>query len=117
MSVTVFTPEEIDVGEILFVQDPKGYFIIHIRDRITVEHYTNDRKPGIIIVGDDAESIWYAIFKHDLVSRLDHAYYLGNELFKAEFCLKHKFTYIQDKPLLEIIQPTIEINVKDEKKE
>ena len=117
MTVTVFTPEEVEVGEIPFVQDPKGYFLIHIRDGITVEHFTNDRKPGLIIVGKDAESIWHTIFKHDLVSRLDHAFYLGRELFKAEFCLKHSFTYIQDKPLFEIIHPVVKVTVEDEKKE
>ena len=31
-----------------------------------------------------------------LLSRLDHALYLGRELQKAEYCLVHGIEYIQD---------------------
>ena len=31
-----------------------------------------------------------------LLSKLDHALYLGRELQKAEYCLIHEITYIQD---------------------
>ncbi len=77
-----------------FVRDPKGDFRIWIDgDRIVCEH------EKATIVGRDAKSIIDTIVSLRLVSRLDHAGYLGRELKKAEIALKLKKNYVQDEEL------------------
>ena len=104
--------------------DPNGYFIIKIdlqTKRIIVEHYLNnineegyaldpktnepikcDSKETKIcnetFTGISAKEIGIAITenRNDLISRFDHALYLGRELQKAEECLYKKLPYIQD---------------------
>jgi dihydropteroate synthase-like protein len=49
-----------------------------------------------VIVGFSAKDILDTIIEHDLISRLDHAAYLGRELMKAELALKFKRSYSQD---------------------
>ena len=48
--------------------------------------------------GISAKEIGIAITekRNDLISRFDHALYLGRELQKAEECLYKKLPYIQD---------------------
>ena len=77
-----------------FVRDPKGDFRIWIwKDRIVCEH------EKAIVVGRNAKEILDTILKLDLVSRLDHAGYLGRELMKAEIALKLGKNYVQDEDL------------------
>ena len=104
--------------------DPCGYFIIkinHINKKIVVEHYLNNiDKKGIaldpitnkpiqcdnknkrqynkIFVGNTAKEIGIYITEknNNLISKLDHALYLGRELQKAEECLLKDHEYIQD---------------------
>ncbi len=104
--------------------DPNGYFIIKINletKKIVLEHYLNTiNKEGYAIdpktnepikcdskeiktcnetfTGISAKEIGIAITekRHDLISRFDHALYLGRELQKAEECLYKKLPYIQD---------------------
>jgi dihydropteroate synthase-like protein len=82
-------------------QDEKGSFRI-ILDRvdgnIVALHYTSldMEKPVNIIKGKTAESIYTKIAELGLVTRVDHATYLGNELAKAEIALKTGKQYIQD---------------------
>jgi len=106
------------------VLDPSGYFIIkidHIDKNIVVEHYLNNidskgvaldpltnkpilcdsqhkRKYNKIFVGNTAKEIGILITEknNDLISKLDHALYLGRELQKAEDCLLNNYDYIQD---------------------
>ena len=106
------------------VLDPSGYFIIkidQINKKIIVEHYLNniDRK-GIaldpltnkpiqcdkqnkrqynkIFEGNTAKEIGILITEKNtnLISKFDHALYLGRELQKAEECLLRNYDYIQD---------------------
>ena len=106
------------------VLDPSGYFIIkidQINKKIIVEHYLNniDRK-GIaldpltnkpiqcdkqnkrqynkIFEGNTAKEIGILITEKNknLISKYDHALYLGRELQKAEECLLKNSDYIQD---------------------
>ena len=56
-------------------------------------------KPFNIIKGKTAESVYAKIIQLGLVTRLDHAAYLGSELAKAGVALKTGKEYIQDKPL------------------
>ena len=104
--------------------DPKGYFIIKIdlgTKQIILEHYLNNindegyaldpktNKPikcdskqikscNETFTGISAKEIGIAITekRNDLISRFDHALYLGRELQKAEECLYKKLLYIQD---------------------
>ena len=77
-----------------FVRDPKGDFRIRVwKDRIVCEH---DRA---VVVGRRAKEIIDTVLKLNLVSRLDHAGYLGRELMKAEIALKLGKNYVQDDEL------------------
>ena len=105
--------------------DPKGYFIIKLNkstNEIIVEHYSNHidemgkainpetgkpllcsgsvkRTPINTFKGKSAKEIGIKLTEipdEQIISSTDHALYLGRELQKAEDCLKHKKTYIQD---------------------
>tara|TARA_B100000900_G_scaffold354606_1_gene323409 strand:- start:299 stop:685 length:387 start_codon:yes stop_codon:yes gene_type:complete len=106
------------------VLDPYGYFIIkidQINKKIVVEHYLNNidnkgialdpltnkpiqcdkqnkRKYNKIFKGNTAKEIGILITEknNNLISKLDHALYLGRELQKAEECLLNDNVYIQD---------------------
>jgi tetrahydromethanopterin S-methyltransferase subunit A len=81
--------------------DKNGYFIIlPQRDRaeIWVEHYRNDGVLQHRIVGNDVADLCNTIISRGLVTQLDHAAYLGRELARAEFSLRHEnYEYVQDK--------------------
>jgi dihydropteroate synthase-like protein len=85
--------------------DPAGCFKIEITD----EEYINGKiLPGKIVAkhnettgtyaisGETAKEVLDTIIRLGLVSRLDHAGYLGRELMKAELALKFKRSYSQD---------------------
>ena len=104
--------------------DPKGYFLIKIdliKKKIIVEHYLNKiNKKGLAIdpdtnmpitcrdenirrynksfIGDTAKEVGILISEKEesLISKLDHALYLGRELQKAEECIARNIEYIQD---------------------
>ena len=106
------------------ILDPFGYFIIKIdqtRKKIVVEHYLNNidskgiavdpltnkpiqcnkqnkRQYNKIFKGNTAKEIGILITEKNnkLISKLDHALYLGRELQKAEECLLTNNEYIQD---------------------
>lgn len=95
------------------VKDPYGFFTIFVdkpRKEIVVEFYeqvTKDEddkfatgKLGLVLCGTTAEAICHTIAREELVSRFDHAAYLGRELQKAEIALKHKLNYTQDEELV-----------------
>jgi len=77
-----------------FIRDPKGDFRIWLsKGWIVCSH------EKVCVVGKDAKSIIDTVLDLDLVSRLDHAAYLGRELKKAEIALRLKKNYIQDQEL------------------
>lgn len=79
--------------------DPSGFFIIYPKKdegRIYLEHYKADGTLNEIIQGADPMSIASTAIERGLVSRLDHAAYLGKELGKASLSLGHGFQYVQD---------------------
>jgi tetrahydromethanopterin S-methyltransferase subunit A len=79
--------------------DPKGYFVIFtdsLHGSLTLEHYTNDGVLDTRIEGGSATALYLTAIEEQLVSRLDHAAYLGRELARAEECLKTSRPYIQD---------------------
>ena len=104
--------------------DPKGYFIIKVdleKQKIILEHFLNNindkgfaldpetnepikcdsqskRVSNEVFEGISAKQIGILITekRNDLITRFDHALYLGRELQKAEECLYKKLPYIQD---------------------
>ena len=104
--------------------DPNGYFIIKIdliEKKIILEHYLNKiNKDGFaldpktnkpikcdskdktsfneIFTGISAKEVGILITekRNDLISKMDHALYLGRELQKAEECLYNCQPYTQD---------------------
>ena len=104
--------------------DPNGYFIIKVdlvKNKIILEHYLNnindegyaldpetnepikcDSKTkkvcNEVFKGISAKQIGIIITeeRNDLITKFDHALYLGRELQKAEECLFKRLPYIQD---------------------
>jgi dihydropteroate synthase-like protein len=64
-------------------------------------HYDSTQmdKPINVVKGKTAESLYSKIVAMGLVSKLDHAAYLGSELAKAEISLRTGKGYIQDSSL------------------
>jgi dihydropteroate synthase-like protein len=84
--------------------DPKGVFKITVdrnAEKIVALHFATAEaeKPSNIVKGKTAEAVYAKIVEMGLVTRLDHAAYLGNELAKAEVALKTGKDYVQDNPL------------------
>lgn len=81
--------------------DAVGCFKIEITED---EYISGKVNPGKIvakhidnsIAGETAKEVLDTIIRLGLVSRLDHAGYLGRELMKAELALKFKRSYSQD---------------------
>jgi len=104
--------------------DPNGYFIIKVNleeNKIILEHFLNNinddgyaldpetneqikcdsqnkRLSNEVFEGISAKQLGILITeeRNDLITRFDHALYLGRELQKAEECLYKKLPYIQD---------------------
>ena len=104
--------------------DPNGYFILKVdleKNKIILEHFLNKiDEEGYALDPETNEpikcnsqnkSVRNEVFKgisakqlgiliteerNDLITRFDHALYLGRELQKAEECLYKKLPYIQD---------------------
>ena len=104
--------------------DPNGYFIIKVdleENKIILEHFLNNindegyaldpetnepikcnsqnkRVSNAVFKGISAKQIGIMITeeRNDLITRFDHALYLGRELQKAEECLYKRLPYIQD---------------------
>ncbi len=82
--------------------DEKGSFRIFVdrkEQKIIAVHFTLSDKavPSLIIKGKTAEQVYGQIIESGLISKLDHAAYLGSELAKAEIGLRTGKEYIQDK--------------------
>ena len=104
--------------------DPNGYFIIKVdleKNNIILEHFLNNindegyaldpetnepikcdsqnkRVSNEVFKGISAKQLGIMITeeRNDLITRFDHALYLGRELQKAEECLYKRLPYIQD---------------------
>ncbi|TRO51689.1 dihydropteroate synthase-like protein [Candidatus Bathyarchaeota archaeon] len=84
--------------------DPRGVFRIivdHESETIVALHYPTAEidRPSNVIKGKTASVIYSKILETGLVTRFDHAAYLGRELAKAEISLKTGRGYIQDREL------------------
>jgi len=86
------------------ILDPKGLFrIIVDRDLETIVSLyfktADSDMPSTIIKGRNAHAVYAKIVEMGLVTKLNHAAYLGSELAKAEVSLKTGKEYIQDQKL------------------
>ncbi|MEK6863551.1 MAG: DUF4346 domain-containing protein [Nanoarchaeota archaeon] len=82
--------------------DIKGYFLIRVNDKkkIIEVGFCNYKHVIIkIIHGKNAIDIYNTIIRRRLLTRLEHAAYLGKELYKAEIALKYGKKYRQEFPL------------------
>lgn len=78
--------------------DPAGYFVVYADPArgISLEHYRNDGLLDNVIEGRSAAELYIPAIEQSLVTRLDHAAYLGRELGRAEIALRTGQPYIQD---------------------
>ncbi|HEX7950216.1 MAG TPA: DUF4346 domain-containing protein [Candidatus Limnocylindrales bacterium] len=81
------------------VPDPAGYFVVYAdpaRSALSLEHYRNDGVLDRVVEGRSSAELYMAAIEDGLVSRLDHAAYLGRELARAELALARREPYVQD---------------------
>jgi dihydropteroate synthase-like protein len=85
---------KIEGGGRRWEMDPAGSFRIGVANgKIVVRH------DQVTLVGESAREILVEIVDRGLVTRLDHAGYLGRELERAEMALRLGRSYSQDEPL------------------
>ena len=56
-------------------------------------------EPDVIVRGRDSKMIYQTLIRKDLVSKLDHAAYLGKELEKTYIALVLDRSYVQGRAL------------------
>ena len=82
------------------VSDPAGYLVVY-PDRaaktLVVEHYANSGVLDAIVTGRTATAVYGELIARGLLSRMDHAAYLGRELARAELNLTEGRPYVQDR--------------------
>jgi len=81
------------------IPDPAGYFVIYVDRRrkcLSVEHYGKDGLLDTVIEGRTAAEVYTPAIEKGLLTRLDHAAYLGRELARAEAALLGGTEYTQD---------------------
>ncbi|HUV34495.1 MAG TPA: dihydropteroate synthase-like protein [Candidatus Desulfaltia sp.] len=80
--------------------DEAGWFKVQVdrgAGKIVALHYPPGRKePATIVKGGDAREVYQTIVRLGLVTKLDHAAYLGKELAKASIALRLGRSYQQD---------------------
>ncbi len=81
-----------------FEQDANGYFVIGVDDgEITAEHRVNDgRRSNCVFRGKKAQTLYRQILHENLITKFDHAAYIGHELARAEICLEENKKFVQD---------------------
>ena len=85
-----------------FVMDPNGYFLIRVDHKaktIEVGFCKEPNKVAVKVTGKTPLEIYQTILKKNIISRMDHAAYLGRELQKAYIALEYDLVYVQDDEL------------------
>ena len=80
--------------------DSAGYFVIDVsadKNIIRLEHHASDHRMTATLIGSSARNLYLTAIRRGLISRLDHAAYLGYELGKAERALLVGERYVQDR--------------------
>ncbi len=97
-SQRVVTPVRGHVPERM-ASDPAGYFVVYVdraRRTLLLEHYSNKGVLDTVIEGRTAAELYTPAVQRGLLSRLDHAAYLGRKLARAEGALASGKSYTQD---------------------
>lgn len=95
-------PEVKQAKPMKFVRDKAGSFKISVdygttvkSSRIIATHFKKN-KADLVIVGNTAKEIYEEIINKNLVTRMEHAAYLGSELQKAQIAMITGKEYVQD---------------------
>lgn len=79
--------------------DRAGYFVVYPErrtKRLFVEHYTNQGVLDCVLEGTSTGALYAEAIKRNLLTRLDHAAYLGRELARAEQSILQGTPFVQD---------------------
>ena len=79
--------------------DKAGYFVVYPDSRakrLVVEHYTNQGLLNCVLEGTSPGALYGEAIERQLVTLLDHAAYLGQELARAERSLVDGTPFVQD---------------------
>ena len=82
------------------ILDPNGYFKITIdlsAREIVAYHFSQENELLEEYRGRSPSAIAGRLYKHEAVSDMSHALYLGSQLERAWFCLENGVEYTQDK--------------------
>lgn len=82
-----------------FTPDTKGSFKIIVEDNLIKAVLFKNYEKTAVIQATTARAIYEEILRRNLISRMEHAAYLGMELEKAEIALKLNKKYVQDFPI------------------
>lgn len=80
--------------------DSAGYFIVYADRRagqLVLEHYTNKGVLDRVFAAHSPAALYATVIAEQLITRLDHAAYLGRELARAERALTNGEKYVQDR--------------------
>ncbi|MBW2983395.1 hypothetical protein KY327_03775 [Candidatus Woesearchaeota archaeon] len=97
-----FEPVHASEEDVTWTQDPKSYFTIMPypdEGKLKVRAYSPDHEKKYLIDGDNPRQVYYKIISMGLVTRMEHAAYLGKELQKAYTAMKNHLYFNQDDPL------------------
>ena len=100
-------PSEPVVEPTKLTLDPAGYFVVYPDRRanqLVLEHYTNKGVLDRMFAAQSPAALYATVIDEKLISRLDHAAYLGRELARAEQALKTGENYVQDRAPGELAQ-------------
>ncbi|MHB1291267.1 MAG: DUF4346 domain-containing protein, partial [Sulfuricella sp.] len=100
VAATASVPIQQAVEPAHLIADPNGYVVIYPDRRrrlLVLEHYANTGVLTRVIEGATSTALYGAVIAQDLISRLDHAAYLGRELARAEYALATGDAYVQDR--------------------
>lgn len=90
------------------IPDPAGFFVVYPdgdRQRLVLEHYANAGVLDCVLEGRTPAALYSEVVARSLISRLDHAAYLGRELARAEDSLRTGEPYVQDRAAGELAPP------------
>ncbi len=81
------------------VLDPAGFLIVYPDPRrgLVLEHSRQEGVLDLVIEGRTASAVAATAVERGVLSRLDHAVYLGRELARAEESLRTGVPYVQDR--------------------
>jgi tetrahydromethanopterin S-methyltransferase subunit A len=89
------------------VPDPAGFLVVYpdaLRCVLVVEHYTTHGVLDCIIEGRTPAAVSSEAIERGLLTRLDHAAYLGRELAVAERSMRTGERYVQDRAPGELVE-------------